>query len=313
MATSPHALMDTGLVTAAKLPTAALCFYERNGREESHQDTHKAPSARVDSMQLRPLSLAFQSLRCGNLVGLVLAIVCSGPVGLVAGEPIARLDWARLEMTVNPPRALPVISTDFPFTNRTAIPVTIVSLVPLCDCLKATPSKKIFAPGESGSIRVVVPIKASPERVVKSLRVTTDWGEATVLRLILDPPSPTTAAGTSPLPPAPLLGPKSPGAGKRPGQSPVTMRSHLVTWKRNAKIAEQVLEVWAAPDSGVTFGKLASDHPEFTARLVASPTWGLHRIVVTPQSTAVAMSGTVRLEATVNGQKRVYSARMVVE
>ena len=224
--------------------------------------------------------------------------------GLAAAEPGGGLSWTRTETTLAPPRMMPVVTTEFPFRNNGAEPVKIVGLVPLCDCLKATVAKTEFAPGEAGAIRVQVPVNMAAGRVAKAVRVMTDRGEPAVLRLVLQTPA---------VPPGVTPSPAVAAKGKSPDPLPLTMRSHLLTWKLGAAPTEQAIDLRVASGKGVRLTAVRSSDPRFSVRLVPTPVPGHHQIVVSPQSTAETVRATLRLDAFIEGQKRIYSARLVVE
>ena len=249
----------------------------------------------------------------------VLACVGALNLGFASG-----LTWKNSEIVLRPPRTIPVVATEFAFRNETAAVVKIVSLVPLCNCLKATMAKDVFAPGESGVIRVQMPVGARAGKQVKEVRVVTDQGEPTVLRLVLEPTGAIVATQNISGASQPKSGPGRPKtvrsavpinkpAYKAGAASPVRLRTHSISWPLGGAAAEKAVDVYIAAGRNVNLGGLHSREETFTARLEPDLIVGLYRIVVSPKSTAIAVRGTVELEAHIDGQQRTFFIRTAVE
>lgn len=82
------------------------------------------------------------------------------------------------ELTVNQKAAVDatVVTTDFPFTNKTNKPVTIAKSDPGCDCLKVEVSggKLTYQPGESGVVRTTFDVGNSTGDVEKGVAIWLD-------------------------------------------------------------------------------------------------------------------------------------------
>ena len=82
------------------------------------------------------------------------------------------------DLTVNQNAAVDatIVTTDFPFTNKTDKPVTITKSDPGCTCLKVEVSggKLTYAPGESGVVRTTFDVGNSTGDVEKGVAIWLD-------------------------------------------------------------------------------------------------------------------------------------------
>ena len=98
------------------------------------------------------------------------------------------LDWesktAHIELASGEPRG----TGQFHFTNNTATTVKITAMETSCECTVVQPEKRMFAPGEKGTLPVFYSSKGNTGRRTYVIAVTTDEDGKTVhyLKLVVD-------------------------------------------------------------------------------------------------------------------------------
>ena len=98
------------------------------------------------------------------------------------------LDWesktALIELASGEPRG----TGHFNFTNNTATTVKITATETSCECTVVQPEKRVFAPGERGTLPVYYSSKGNTGRRTYAIAVTTDEDGKTVhyLKLVVD-------------------------------------------------------------------------------------------------------------------------------
>lgn len=78
-----------------------------------------------------------------------------------------------------------MVMFDFPFRNDGDRAVTLVSVDTSCRCLSVDIPRKIYAPGETGDLRVAFAVGGGTGLLEKSVTVTTDEARAEPVRLVL--------------------------------------------------------------------------------------------------------------------------------
>ena len=100
-----------------------------------------------------------------------LALVALAPVPARAG-----LDFPKDRLVLNCGPADDQMDADFPFTNKGASPVTIVSIISGCQCLEAEAPEGEIAPGAQGKVHSVFKVGAFNGMVEKQLVVRWEEG-----------------------------------------------------------------------------------------------------------------------------------------
>jgi hypothetical protein len=105
--------------------------------------------------------------------------------GLCASAHAGALVWdqQKVGLVIQPEQGQAV--AEFGFRNGGSLPVTIVSAEPSCGCITPSLSKAVYAPGESGKLKVLFKVGNRTGLQEKTIDVTTDERGAVPTRLVL--------------------------------------------------------------------------------------------------------------------------------
>lgn len=190
------------------------------------------------------------------------------------------LQWSTLHLSLVAKPLQREAEAAFTFTNTGTEPVEITGVDSSCDCLQATASTKVVAPGASGTIRAHFTIADRVGTYTRTIIVSTsEDGAATALSVELTVPD------------VAELSPRS------------------VEWKLGAAPAEQSVAIDVAP--GLTLA-LTDVHPTsdaFRFRLETVEPGRRYRLVLAPRSTAQVANAALRVSGkTGTGEEIVLSA-----
>jgi len=190
------------------------------------------------------------------------------------------LDWKTQQLSVIAAPLKRTAETSFEFTNSGNQPVTIIGVDTSCDCLEATPSARIFAPGASGRISARFTVGDRHGVYERTITVTTDEaGEPVRLSVQLDVPE----------------------------LASLTPRS--IDWKLNGTAEEQVIEIRIADGLELDLSNVQSTSAVFTCRLERVEPGRHYRLHLLPKSTREVANAAFRLYAKAKtGQDVVLSA-----
>ena len=198
----------------------------------------------------------------------------------LAALPAAALDWktTHVELTTAPLQK--TTETSFEFTNPSDKPVTIRGVDSSCDCLDATASAKVIAPGAAGRIHAKFTVGDRFGIYQRTIIVSTDEGTAPVaLTIQLDVPE------------AATLTPRS------------------VEWKIGAPATEQAVEIAVTPGLELTISNVQATSDAFTSRLETVEPGRRYRLHLAPKTTAEVANAAFRLYAKAgSGEDLVLSA-----
>ncbi len=199
---------------------------------------------------------------------------------LLATVPAHALKWKTQHLSLQVAPLQKTAEAFFEFTNASAKPVTITGLDTSCDCLDATASAKVIAPGASGRINAKFNLADRYGQLRRTIIVSTDEGSVpTALTVQLDVPE------------AATLSPRS------------------LEWKLGADAAEQTVEISVAEGISLDISEVKGTSDAFATRLEAVEKGRRYRLHVTPRSTKDASSAAFRLYANSgSGQALVLSA-----
>ncbi len=199
---------------------------------------------------------------------------------LASGVPALALDWRTRELSIKATPLQTTAETVFEFTNSSAKPVTILGVDTSCDCLEATPSARLIAPGASGRITARFHFGDRHGVYERSITVTTDeTKEPVTLRVQLDVPE----------------------------LASLTPRS--VDWKLNSPAAEQVIEIRIADGLELTVTSVLPTSGLFNSRLETVEAGRHYRLYLAPQNTREVTNAAFRIYAKAQtGQDLVFSA-----
>ncbi|MDQ5978113.1 MAG: hypothetical protein QG602_1085 [Verrucomicrobiota bacterium] len=201
-------------------------------------------------------------------------------VALLCPAPGLALEWKVQHLSL---KAVPLQKTAeafFEFTNPSDRPVTITGVDSSCDCLEATPSAKVIAPGASGRIHAKFTLADRYGQLRRTILVSTnESANPFALTVQLDVPE------------AASLTPRS------------------LEWKLGGDAIEQSVEIAISPGVSLTVSEVKGTSDAFTARLETVNAGQLYRLHITPRSTQAAASAAFRLYAKAgDGQNLVFSA-----
>jgi hypothetical protein len=198
---------------------------------------------------------------------------------LVAGAPLGRgaLQWTTTDLALKTEAGQEEAVAVFPFRNTGDKPVRIIALDPSCSCMSAEPSKELYAPGETGEIRVTTALTGFVGHLRRSVAVETDdaTGRFYELALTLDIPE------------------------------PVAISPRFLFWRVGDKPAEKSLELVLAEPGKTQLGTAVCTPPLFSARLTPVQ-GGQCRLLVKPTDTQRPAEATIRLDVTIAGRLQSY-------
>lgn len=210
--------------------------------------------------------------------GLLLVLMLSAETCLGA------LVWGTKDLALKTAVGQQTAEAVFPFRNAGDRPVRILSLDPSCGCMVAEPGKWVYAPGESGEIRVQMALAGYVGHLRRSVAVETDDAAEKYfeLTLTLDIPE------------------------------PVAIAPRFLFWRVGDPVDEKSLEITIAEPAKTSLGGFECDRPAFTAQLqpVAS---GRYRLAVKPANTRQPVESAIRLKAEIGGKPQVYIIYVAVK
>jgi len=195
------------------------------------------------------------------------------------------LVWASQEAALQLSSGTKTAVAEYSFRNAGPKTVRILSVAPSCDCVTAKADRAAYAPGESGTIRAEFTVGGSEGHNEKSVNVVTDDDPAHPQRLLL----------TVDLP------------------EPVALRPRAVFWKTGEPAAEKAVEIVLAEPAKAALGDVQCAEATFAARVEPLTERGHYRVQIKPAATDRLAQATIRLNATVEGQSRVYVIYAVVK
>jgi hypothetical protein len=190
------------------------------------------------------------------------------------------LEWktTHLELKVAPLQK--TAEAWFEFTNTSPKVVKITGVDSSCDCLDATPSATVIAPGATGRINAHFSLADRYGVLRRTILVATDEGTA-----------PTALTAELEVPEAATLAPRS------------------VEWKIGAAVTEQAVDVTIADGIELALHAVHATSDAFTTRLETLAPGRHYRLHVTPRSTTAVANAAFRLYGkTPSGQDVVLSA-----
>lgn len=198
----------------------------------------------------------------------------------LAALPAAALEWKTTHLTLKTAPLQKATEISFEFTNPGDKPVTITNVETSCDCLEATPSAKLIAPGATGRINARFTVGDRFGTYRRTIVVSTDEGQAPVaLTVELDVPEVAT----------------------------LTPRS--LEWKVGAPAAEQTVDIVVTEGLTLLLTTVQGTNEAFTTRLETLEAGRRYRLQVAPKSTATPTNAAFRLHArTPAGQSLILSA-----
>jgi hypothetical protein len=190
--------------------------------------------------------------------------------GLLTCLPMMQaLQWTSVEAVLRPQAdgAMPVAS--YPFRNDTPAPVTIIQVVPSCDCTTINLPKKTYAPGESGVLVARFDPTGRSGTVNRTINVVTDepGGQPQLLKLTAELPE------------------------------VLTFAPHELRWTAGEKPVAKTLDVLVNAPGGVELAAAWANQPDFKVELVTVTPRTHYRVTVTPPEGGRPQQAVVLLRA----------------
>lgn len=185
----------------------------------------------------------------------------------LAGEARATvLRWETTEVSIDAAPLAESVEASFAFTNTTAEPVTIADVHSSCGCTVPELAKRTYAPGESGSIRVVFTLGDRIGTQEKPIQVTTASPSASTTVLMLRVQ-------------IPKLFEVSP---------------YFVVWNRGDPATAKTIELRLLRPDILSLGSVQSRHAVFSAEAApAQESPERIAITITPSSTEKPLNGAI--------------------
>jgi hypothetical protein len=109
-------------------------------------------------------------------------------VMLLGGPAFAGLEWKQNEVRLTAHPAQVTAEARFAFVNAGDEPVAIPDIVLNCGCLAAKPLKPSYAPGEEGSLIIMIDLRSRDGVLHKQVLARTDDGREQALSIVVDIP-----------------------------------------------------------------------------------------------------------------------------
>jgi hypothetical protein len=213
-----------------------------------------------------------------RILAVILALLAGGQTGRAA------LEWKATDLQLKTEVGQEQAVAVFPFRNRGDKPVRIISVDPSCSCMAAEPGKEVYAPGETGEIRVEVALAGYIGRLRRSVAVETDdaTGRFAELTLTVDIPE------------------------------PVVINPRFLFWRVGDQPEEKNLEIVVTEPKKTVLGEIECSSPLFHVRLLPQPAGG-YRLAVEPADLRQPAEAIIRLHVIIGGRPQVRLVYVAVK
>jgi hypothetical protein len=189
----------------------------------------------------------------------------------------AALEWKTIDLQQTAEPGQESMTLEFPFRNAGDKPVRILALDPSCSCMSAEPDKAVYAPGQSGEIRVDVSLVGYSGHVRRSIAVTTDDAKSKYADLTLTVEIPEV----------------------------VTITPRFLFWRVGDRAEDKSADVVLTDPKTTTLGEVECANTRFTTHLSPRPD-GTFQLAVKPVDTRQPDEAMVHLNLTVRGRPETY-------
>lgn len=210
---------------------------------------------------------------------------CLSGLALAVASSAWALEWSQTEVRQQSAPGQKIAEASFAFRNAGDQPVHIFSVQPSCDCVTAKAPKNVYAPGEAGNIAVSFALDGREGPQEKIVTVTTSDApkRPTTLKLFVE------------------IG------------EPVAIAPRLLIWQVGENTVEKAFVITVSRPDETALGNVQAADESFGSRIEKLPTLGSYRVWVKPATTARLAQTTIRLNATVLGQPRVFVLQAMVK
>ncbi len=193
----------------------------------------------------------------------------------VAGRPeMAAMRWSGTVAELTVAAGQEKTTVEFAFRNDGARPLRFVTLRPSCDCLTARASKEVFAPGESGVVKVEFTVGGRIGRQEKFVTVTTDDPAEKPVSLLIVVEIP----------------------------EPVAVQPRQLFWEKAAAAAEKTVAIALAQPGKDSRVEAQCADERFAVTVEPAAGAGAYRLRVRPVTTAELAQATVRVTVWMAGE-----------
>ena len=196
----------------------------------------------------------------------------------------AGLEWKTTDIALKTDIGQEQAVAVFPFRNAGDKPVRIIALDPSCSCMAAEPGKELYAPGESGEIRVELALAGYVGHLRRSVAVETDDPDHRFAELTLTVDIP----------------------------EPVALTPRFLFWQVGDRPEEKSLEIVVAEPAKTTISGIECDNPRFSARLSSGPA-GHYRVLVRPADARQPADAAIHVKAVIGGRAQDYIVYVAVK
>lgn len=205
------------------------------------------------------------------------AAAIAGALLLAANAGALEWEAQTFESSARPLQA--TFDVTFRFRNQGPAPVTIQRIQTNCDCLSADTDRKIYQPGEEGTVTARFTVGDRLGLYERSIFVVSDDGPPQRLTVRIDVPE---AASVEP---------------------------STLAWKLNAPADERSFEVRIADGLNIDFREAFPTNTDFRVRFEVLEANRHYRVHVAPAATNRAASAAIRVKGTAsNGREVIVSA-----
>jgi Protein of unknown function (DUF1573) len=203
---------------------------------------------------------------------------------LSASAGAAALEWKTTHLALKTEIGQEQAVAIFPFRNAGDKPVRIIALNPSCSCMAAEPGKELYAPGESGEIRVELALIGYVGHLQRSVAVETDdpGHRFTDLTLTVDIPE------------------------------PVALTPRFLFWRVGDQPEEKSLEIVVAEPAKTTISGIECDSARFAARLSPGSA-GRYRLLVKPADAQQPADAAIHVKTVIGGRAQDYIVYVAVK
>lgn len=190
-------------------------------------------------------------------------------LGLVGAlNSYAGIKWAASERNLTADPAKSEIAATFDFVNEGPDAVAILEVTTTCGCTSAQADQRVYAPGATGRIDVVLRYDPANASTSQRVVVTTDERPARPRTLIINVTVP----------------------GGRPSFERIEVRPQFLLWTRGTPATARTVALRVRPDDAIRPLSVTSTDPAFAVQLLdplpEAPQ--VFRLLVTPRDTAQA-------------------------
>ena len=171
--------------------------------------------------------------------------------------PLSALEWERGKVELKGEFGTTFPAIEFPFSNNSDKPVTILAVRPSCQCVTAQVEKKTYAPGEKGVLLAKFDATGLTGQITRTISVETDepGKKSNVLAIVADI------------------------------TEPIALTPRLLYWKVSDPPAAKAVEIQINLPKGLKITQAIANQDGFKIELATVEAGRSYRLTVTPNDT----------------------------